>query len=410
MAENLFDLLTARGLVHQATEPDIRERLAKPLTAYIGFDPTADSLHIGSLVPIMALRRIQACGHTPLVLVGGATGLVGDPSGKSEARKMLTRDDVTRNAQAIAGQIGRCVRFGTGPGEAVLLDNADWLAGMTWIDLLREVGPHFSVNRMLSMESVKGRLEAGGISFLEFNYMIMQAYDFLHLHRARGCTLQMGGSDQWGNIVMGIELARRMDGAELAGLTMPLVTKSDGGKFGKSEKGNVWLSPERTPPYEFWQFWRNTADADVRRFLAYFTDVPMAEITALCADGGAALNGAKERLAMEVTTLLHGAEAADQARDSARRAFGAQHDVSGDAIPHGPLPAAELAAGIPVIDLLVRAGLAASKSEARRLIEGGGVAIGDDKVTDIKAVVASAPGGVLLLRAGKKRMHRYDLV
>ncbi len=264
---------------------------------------------------------------------------------------------------------------------------------------------------MLGMDSVKTRLDGGGISFLEFNYMVMQAWDFWHLHRAHGCTVQMGGQDQWGNIVMGIELARRKDGAELVGLTFPLVTKADGGKFGKSEAGNVWLSAARTPVYEFYQFWRNVADADVRRFLGFFTVLPMSEVEALTVGGGAALNHAKEILAWEVTRLVHGQEEADRARDSAKRAFGAAHDTGGEAVPHGDLPMVELEAGIAVIDLLVRAKLAPSKGEARRLIEGGGVHLGDAKITDVQHRVgaADAAGGRLLLRAGKKRLFRFDL-
>ena len=408
---NFVDVLSERGLVAQTTDAAIRERFEKPLAAYIGFDPTADSLHIGSLVPIMVLHWLQRLGHKPIVLVGGATGLVGDPSGKTESRQMLSREQVTANASAIAAQIGRVVRFGDGPGDARLVDNADWLANKTWIEVLREAGPHFSVNRMLSMDSVKSRMEAGGITFLEFNYMVMQAWDFWHLAQTAGVSVQMGGQDQWGNIVMGIELGRRKNGLELAGLTFPLVTKADGGKFGKSEAGNVWLSAARTPPYDFYQFWRNVADADVQRFFGFFTTLPMAEVKALCAGGGSALNAAKERLAWEVTRLIHGPEEADRARDSAKRAFGAAHDVGGESVPHADLPAAELAAGIAVTDLLVRAKLAASKGEARRLIEGGGVAIGEAKVEDVqrKAGPADAPAGQLLLRAGKKRLFRFDV-
>lgn len=408
---NFVDVLNERGLVAQTTDPAIRERFETPLTAYIGFDPTADSLHIGSLVPIMVLHWLQRLGHKPIVLVGGATGLIGDPSGKSALRRMLTRDEVKANAQAIAGQIGRVVRFGDGAADAVLVDNADWLADRSWIEVLREAGPHFSVNRMLTMDSVKLRMEGGGITFLEFNYMVMQAWDFWHLAATRGVSVQMGGQDQWGNIVMGIELGRRKAGMELAGLTFPLVTKADGGKFGKSEAGNVWLSAERTAPYDFYQFWRNVADADVARFLGFFTTLAMDEVRSLTAGGGSALNAAKERLAWEVTRLIHGQDEADRARDSARRAFSAAADVTGAAVPHADLPAAELAAGVALTDLLVRAKLAPSKGEARRLIEGGGVSIGEDRVDDAQRRVsaADAAGGHVLLRAGKKRMFRFDV-
>ncbi|MBA3710387.1 MAG: tyrosine--tRNA ligase [Planctomycetes bacterium] len=411
MTDNLHDILSERGFIAQATETSLRERLQTPLSAYIGFDPTADSLHVGSLVPIMGLYWLQQCGHRPLVLVGGGTGLVGDPSGKTEMRKMLTREDIDGNARSIAAQIGGVVRFDTSPTGAKLINNADWLARLNWIDLLREVGPCFSVNRMLTMDSVKNRLESGGITFLEFNYMVMQAYDFLHLHRTEGCTLQMGGQDQWGNIVMGIELVRRLADVPVAGLTFPLVTKSDGGKFGKSEKGNIWLSRERTPVYEFFQFWRNAADADVRRFLGFFTLLPMGEVDRLTSAGGEGLNRAKEVLAYEATKLIHGKDEADRALEDAKRAFGAQHDVTGDSIPHAALAAAELESGLGVLALLVRAGLAQSNGEARRLVQAGGVRVHDRGIEDPnhKLTTADLVNGYLLLRAGKKRLFRFDV-
>ena len=407
---NLYDILAERGFIAQSTDAEIRTRFTSPLVAYAGFDPTADSLHVGSLVPIMGLRWLQQCGHKPLVLVGGATGLVGDPSGKTEARKMLTREDIAHNAAAIAKQIGAVVRFGDGASEAKLVNNADWLAALTWIDVLRTVGPHFSINRMLTMDSVKGRME-NGITFLEFNYMVMQGYDFWHLAKSENCSVQFGGQDQWGNIIQGIELGRRKDNLDLAGLTFPLVTKSDGGKFGKSEKGNIWLSSERTPVFDFYQFWRNTSDADVRKFLGFFTILPMSEVDALTSAGGAELNHAKEVLAYEVTHLIHGKQAADTARDSARKAFGAGHDVTGEQIPHGALSTAEITAGIGLVALVVRAGFAASNGEARRLIEGGGISVHDDKVSDPKRQVSAADvsDGRIVLKAGKKRMFRFDL-
>ncbi len=414
MTDNLYDLLTERGFIAQSTDAQMRARLANPVTAYCGFDPTADSLHVGSLVPIMGLRWAQQCGHRPLVVVGGATALIGDPSGKSALRQMLSRADIDRNAQAIAAQIGRVVRFDSSTTGAQLLNNADWLAGLNWIELLREVGPCFSVNRMLSMDSVKTRLDGGGITFLEFNYMVMQAYDFWHLHRAHGCTVQFGGQDQWGNIVMGIELARRKasaenEAAELAGLTFPLVTKADGGKFGKSEKGNIWLSAERTPVYEFFQFWRNAADADVRRFFGFFTTLPMADIDRLIA---ADINHAKATLAREVTALVHGVAAADAALADAAKAFGEQQDVTGDSIPHAELSRVELTAGIPLPALLVRAGLAASTSEARRALQSGGVRIHDTAITDVnaRAGLDQLVDGYVLIRVGKKRLFRFDVV
>jgi tyrosyl-tRNA synthetase len=411
MPDNLYDVLQARGFIAQCTSEQLRERLSTPIVAYCGFDPTADSLHVGSLVPIMSLAHLQHCGHKPLVLVGGATALVGDPSGKTEARKMLTRDEVDANARSIAAQIGRIVRFNQSASGAKLVNNADWLGQLNWIEMLRAIGPHFSVNRMLTMDSVKGRLEHGGISFLEFNYMVMQAYDFLHLHRSEGCTLQVGGQDQWGNIVMGIELGRRVAGSELVGLTLPLVTRTDGGKFGKSEKGNVWLSAERTSPYDFYQFWRNIDDVDVRKFLAFFTFLAINDIDQLTSQGGAALNYAKDVLAYEITALVHGNPEAEKARDSARKAFGVQHDVTGDAIPHSTLAAAELEAGVSIVTLLVRAGLAPSNGDAKRLIQGGGVSLHDQRIDDISRKVTSADlhQRFVLLRAGKKKFHRFDV-
>jgi tyrosyl-tRNA synthetase len=411
MRPNLYDLLSSRGFVAQSTDAEMRQRLESPVTAYIGFDPTADSLHVGSLVPIMGLMWMQRCGHKPLVLVGGATGLVGDPSGKTAMRQMLTREDIDDNARAIAKQIGRVVMFGDGLNDAKLVNNADWLAAKNWITLLREVGPHFSVNRMLTMDSVKGRMENGGITFLEFNYMVMQAYDFAHLYRAEKCTVQMGGQDQWGNIVMGIELGRRLANADLAGLTFPLVTKSDGGKFGKSEKGNIWLSAERTPVYEFFQFWRNVSDADVAKFLGFFTTLPMDEVKKLTEHMDQRINDAKAVLAYEVTKLIHGKDAADQALADAKKAFGAAQDVTGDSIPHADIAGAELEAGAGLLALLVRANLATSNGDAKRLIQGGGVSIHDTRIDDIqrKVTTADIKDGHVLLKAGKKKLFRYDV-
>ncbi|MFW5859119.1 MAG: tyrosine--tRNA ligase [Planctomycetota bacterium] len=411
MDRNIVDVLTQRGFVSQCTDEAMRERMAEPRSVYIGFDPTADSLHVGSLVPIMGLAWLQRCGHRPVALVGGATGLVGDPSGKTEARRMLTRDDVAVYSAAIGAQIGKLVRFGDGPTDARLVNNADWLADKHWIELLREVGTCFSVNRMLTMESVRGRMDSGGITFLEFNYMVMQAYDFLHLYRTEGCTVQMGGQDQWGNIVMGIELGRRLEQTSLAGLTFPLVTKADGGKFGKSEQGNVWLSAARTPVYDFYQFWRNVADADVRRFLCLFTFLEIEEIDQLTEAGGKALNTAKERLAYEATALIHGEAAAQQAQGDARRAFGGAGDLGGQTIPHAPLDGAELAAGIGLLDLGRRAGLWASNGEGRRLVAGGGVRLHERKIDDPRYTVTldDLHENCVILRAGKKRVFRFDV-
>ena len=415
-ATNLYDVLEERGLVSQCTDEKIRERLTKPVAAYCGFDPTADSLHVGSLVPIMGLAHLQRCGHKPVVLVGGATGLVGDPSGKTEARKMLSAEDIDRNAQSIAKQIGRVVEFGDGATDAILVNNLDWFGEMKWLDMLRDVGSRMSVNRMMSMESVKGRMGTGddsssGISFLEFSYMLLQGYDFAHLFNQHNCTLQIGGQDQWGNIVIGIDLGRRLHDADLAGLTFPLVTKSDGGKFGKSEQGNVWLDAERTSVFEFFQFWRNVADADVGRFLGYFTFLPMDEVRALASAEGAAINESKVRLAYEVTKLVHGEEEAEKARDSANKAFSGAVDVTGDAIPSDTISADELAEGVGLIALVVRAGFESSNGKARKLIQGGGVRLHDEKIADPMRTVTSddIQDGYVLVRAGKKRLFRFDV-
>ncbi len=411
---NAYDVLAERGLIAQQTDERLRQRLARPVTAYAGFDPTAESLHVGHLLPIMGLAHLQRCGHRPIALVGGATGLVGDPSGKTEARRMLREDQVRANAEAIGAQIGRFLRFGDDPTGAVLVNNLDWIGPLTWLEVLRDIGSRVSVNRMVTMDYVARRLsgEGEGISYLEFSYMLLQAYDFVHLHRAMGCTVQIAGQDQWGNIVMGIELARKLDEAELAGLTMPLVTKADGGKFGKTESGTVWLSAERTPPYEFYQFFRNTADADVARYLACFTFEPMGRVRELTAEGGAALNRAKEELAYAVTKLVHGQAEAEAARDSARKAFGSSRDVTGQAIPHAELSASELAEGVGLLTLMVRAGLASSNSEARRHVQGGAVRVHDEPVSDPRRAVTSADvrEGYVLLRVGKKRLFRFDVV
>ncbi len=412
MSQSLYDVLLERNMVAQSTDEAIRERLATPRSIYIGFDPTADSLHVGSLVPMMGLAHIQRCGHKPLVVVGGATAMIGDPSGKTEARQMLSMDDIKHNAAAIGKQMECVLDFNDSPNGAELLNNADWLSGKTWIDILREVGPHFSINRMLTMDSVKGRMEAGGISFLEFNYMVMQAYDFLYLNQEKNCTLQMGGQDQWGNIIMGIELGRRIADTSLAGLTMPLVTKSDGGKFGKSEKGNIWLCPKRTPIYQFYQFWRNVADADVGKFLNYFTFLPTDEIQKLAALEGQAINEAKECLAFEVTKIVHGEAAALQSQSDARKAFGDKNDVKGDSIPHASLSADELDQELGLLSLIVRANLESSNGKARKLVEGRGIRIHDTVIEDPQYKISSADikDNYILIRAGKKRMFRYDIV
>ncbi|MDT7953388.1 MAG: tyrosine--tRNA ligase [Acetobacteraceae bacterium] len=398
----------ARGFLFQCTD---EQALAAALEAgsvagYIGFDLTADSLHVGSLVPIMLMRLMQKHGHKPVALMGGGTTRIGDPSGKDESRRMMTSEQITANKAGIQASIAPFVRFGDGPADAMLLDNAEWLDKLGWIDLLRDVGPHFTVNRMLTFDSVKLRLDREQpLTFLEFNYMILQSYDFRELMRRYGVVLQMGGSDQWGNIVSGAELIRRTDGKQAFGLTTPLITTASGAKMGKSAAGAIWLRPERLDAYAFWQFWRNTEDGDVGRFLRLFTDIPLDEITRLETLQGAEINEAKKVLATAVTTLAHGADAAEQVADTARRAF--EEGEAASSLPTHLVEPAALEAGIPVVRLLAEAGLAASNGEARRLIRGGGARVNDVPVTDEAMVVSAADlrDGAVKLSAGRKQ-HR----
>lgn len=394
----------ARGFVHQITDEaalDARLVQGGPVPAYIGFDATADSLHAGSLVQIMILRLLQRTGHKPIVLMGGGTTKIGDPSGKDEARKLLTEADIAANISGIRKVFDRFLTFGAGPGDAAMVDNADWLDKLLYIPLLREVGRHFSVNRMLTMDSVKLRLERDQpLSFLEFNYMVLQSYDFVELAKRHGCAMQMGGSDQWGNIVMGVELGRRLADKQLFGLTTPLLTTSSGAKMGKTAAGAVWLNADKLPVYDYWQYWRNTEDADVTRFLKLFTDLPLAEIGKLADLRGAEINEAKKILAFEATKLAHGEDAARQAAETARRTF--EEGQSAEGLPTVEIPKAEFAAGIGVLDLFVRAGLAASRGEARRLVQGKGAKI-DDAVVENDALVVKREDGAAKLTAGKKR-------
>jgi len=399
--------MVARQYLHQATDMDGLDALAAAgaVTAYVGYDCTAPSLHVGSLVSIMMLRHLQQCGHRPIVLMGGGTTKVGDPSGKDEQRQLLSEAEIARNMAGIKAVFERFIRFGDGPGDAVMVNNADWLDRLEYIDFLRDYGRHFSVNRMLGFESVKTRLEREQpLSFLEFNYMILQAYDFLELSRRYGCRLQMGGSDQWGNIVNGVELARRVDAVELFGLTTPLITTASGQKMGKTAAGAVWLSPEMLSSYDYWQFWRNTEDADVGRFMRLFTEVPLDEIARLEALEGADLNEAKKLLANEATRLAHGAEAAAAAAETARRTF--EEGGLGDDLPAIDVGRGELAAGISVFQLLAQAGLCKSNGEARRLIKGGGARLNDVVVADELQTATLADlnaDGVIKLSAGRKR-------
>ena len=399
-------VVTERGYMHQCTDLEaLDKRLSEgPQTCYIGFDCTADSLHVGSLLPIMMLRHLQKSGHKPIVLMGGGTTRVGDPSGKDEARKLLTDDDINRNMAGIKSVFAKFLTFGDGPTDAVMVNNADWLDKLNYIEFLRDYGRHFSVNRMMSFDSVKLRLEREqNLSFLEFNYMILQAYDFLELARRQNCLLQMGGSDQWGNIVNGVELGRRVDGKELYGLTTPLMTTASGAKMGKTASGAVWLNSDRLSAWDYWQFWRNTEDADVGRFLRLFTELPLEEVARLAALEGAGINEAKKVLANEATRLAHGEEAAIEAAETARRTF--EEGAAADSLPTVTIPAADLEAGIAAFALFARAGLAASNGEARRLIKGGGAKVNDVAVANETQLVGSGDlkDGHIKLTAGKKR-------
>jgi tyrosyl-tRNA synthetase len=395
--------LSERGYIHQITDAaglDARAH-AGVISAYIGFDATADSLHIGNLVQIMLLRRLQQAGHRPIALMGGGTTKIGDPSGRDETRQLLTEQQINANIAGIRATFARFLTFDAGPTGAIMANNDDWLKGLQYIDFLRDVGRHFTINRMLTMDSVKLRLEREQpLTFLEFNYMIMQGYDFVELNKRYGCTLQMGGSDQWGNIVQGVELGRRMDEAQLFGLTTPLITTSSGAKMGKTASGAVWLNPNRLSPYDYWQFWRNTEDGDVGRFLRMFTDLPLQEIARLEKLEGAEINVAKEALATEATRLCHGDAQAREAAATAAQAF------AGNAVEG--LPTFILKGGAPalIIDVAIALGMASSKSEARRLIDQGGVRLNDEPVRNVTATVTDAhldQNGTARLSVGKKR-------
>jgi tyrosyl-tRNA synthetase len=396
---DLLRLLDERGYVHQMTDAAALDRLAlqQVVPGYIGFDTTAPSLHVGSLVQIMLLRRLQQAGHKPIVVMGGGTGKIGDPSFKDEARKLLTDDVIAQNVASIRRVFERFLTFGDGPTDAIIVDNAEWLDKLGYIAFLREVGQHFSVNRMLSFDSVKTRLDREqSLSFLEFNYMILQGYDFRELSNRYGCRLQMGGSDQWGNVVNGIELTRRMDGVEVFGVTTPLLTAADGSKMGKSVNGAVWLNDDMLPGYDFWQYWRNVDDRDVGRFLRLFTDLPLAEVARLEALPGSEINAAKIVLANEVTRLVRGDEAAQAAQATAAATF------AGDGLGQD-LPTVGVGAdGIGVIDALIALGFAASRGEAKRLIAGGGARLDGQPVSDENHRIMMH-GNEARLSAGKKK-------
>ena len=398
-----LETLKERGFFQQCTDVEGLSLLmdAGPVSFYVGFDPTGSSLHIGHMLPAFALRHLREAGHRAIALVGGGTARIGDPSGKTEMRKMISYDQIDANSAAIGNQLDRFIGF---DGKTAFAENnKNWLANLNYIDFLRDIGSHFSVNRMLTFEAYKKRMETG-LSFVEFNYQLLQSYDFLQLNERHGVALQIGGDDQWGNIVAGIELVRRINGHEVYGLTFPLVTTSDGKKMGKTEKGALFLNPEVTKPYDFFQYWRNVTDADTRKFLLLFTFLPVAEIDELMKGN---VNDAKERLAYEVTSLIHGKDEAEKARAGAKAAFGSGGDKS--SMPTVELPRARFASGIGVIDLFFDAGLAASKSDARRLVEQGGAVVGETTITDVKAIIGESAldaSGEVILRAGKKKFMR----
>ncbi len=400
-------ILLERGFLHQCSDLEGVDAKARSgdLTAYIGFDCTASSLHVGSLLPIMMLRWLQKTGNKPVPLMGGGTTRVGDPSGKDESRKLLSIEQIDENKNSIKKIFAKFLTFGSGSHDAIMPDNAEWLTALNYIEFLRDVGRHFSVNRMLSMDSVKMRLERDQeLSFIEFNYMCLQAYDFVELNKRYGCVLQMGGSDQWGNIVTGIDLGRRMGRPQLYALTSPLLTTSSGAKMGKTAAGAVWLNEDMLPVYDYWQFWRNSEDADVGRFLRLFTELPMDEIRKLEALGGAEINEAKKILANEATTMVHGREAADLAAETARMTF--EEGAISASLPTIYVTAQELSAGIGVLNAFVKAGLVASTGEARRQIKGGGLRINDELANDDRALLSQAhvnSDGVIKLSLGKKK-------
>jgi tyrosyl-tRNA synthetase len=395
-------VLEERGFIHQITDAEALDTAlsTRVQTGYVGFDCTAPSLHVGNLVSIMLLYWFQQTGHRPIALMGGGTTKVGDPSGKDELRALRGDDEINANMASIKSVFARILRFGDGPGDALMVNNADWLDGLQYIPFLRDIGRHFSVNRMLTMDSVRLRLEREQpLSFLEFNYMILQGYDFLELGRRYGCRVQMGGSDQWGNILQGVELSRRIDEQQAFGITTPLITKSDGSKMGKTASGAVWLNEAQLPHFDYWQFWRNTGDADVGKFLRLFTTLPMAEVARLEALQGQEINDAKKVLATEATAFVRGRAAAQSAADTARTTF--EQGAAGADLPTIALPEG----GIGVLDALVALGLAASKGEARRLVQQGGARVNDTAVTDEKRLLTQADlaDGSIKLAAGKKR-------
>jgi tyrosyl-tRNA synthetase len=406
MTSNVYDVLSERGFIEQVSDAEgVQASVERPITCYIGFDPSASSFHVGNLVPIMALAHMQRHGHRPIAVMGGGTGMVGDPSGKTEMRQLLTVEQIDANVARLKGQMARIIDFAE--NRALMVNNADWLRRLNYLEFLRDVGQHFSVNRMLAAEAYRTRYESEqGLNFLEFNYMLLQAYDFLHLYREYGCVLQMGGNDQWGNILAGVDLIRRKDGGQAYAATFPLLTTNSGAKMGKTAEGAVWLDPELISPYEYYQYWINVDDADVERFLAIFTFVPMERVRELGQLKGADIRRAKEVLAFEATKILHGEAAAREAQEAARKLFG--QGVVTDAVPTSEIDPAELEAGIPAPELFESVGLCRSRSEARRLIQQGGAYVNDEAVASVDEVITMQDlvDGKVLLRAGKKRYHR----
>ena len=404
---DFLNTLQERGFIHQCSDFEGLDALAAKgeATAYVGYDCTARSLHIGNYLTMMMLHWLQESGNKPITLMGGGTTMVGDPSGKDETRAIRTVAEIEANKASIRGVFAKVLKYGDGKSDAIMLDNAEWLTKLNWIEMLRDVGRHFSVNRMLTMDSVRLRLEREQeMSFIEFNYMVCQAYDFVELAKRTGCNLQMGGSDQWGNIIMGVDLGRRMGTHQLFALTTPLLTTASGAKMGKTAQGAVWLNADQFSPYDFWQYWRNTEDADVGKFLKLFTTLPLAEIKKLEALGGSEINEAKKVLATEATALLHGRDAANEAAETARRTF--EEGALAESLPTVEIPRGELEAGLGVLNAFVKAGLVASNGEARRQIKGGGLRVNDEPVTDEKMALSAAnltPEGVIKLSFGKKK-------
>ena len=406
---NVFEELQARGLVAQMTDPEKVEELLtkKNIKFYIGFDPTADSLHVGHFVQVMVMAHMQRAGHTPIALFGGGTGMIGDPSGKTDMRKMLTKETIQHNIECFRKQMSKLIDFSD--GKAIMVDNGDWLLGLNYIEFLREIGVHFSVNRMLAAECYKQRLERG-LSFFEFNYMIMQSYDFLVLNRKYDCVMELGGDDQWSNIIGGVELVRRCDGKEAYGMTFNLLLTSEGKKMGKTEKGAVWLDPEKTSPYEFYQYWRNVDDADVIKCMKMLTFIPIDEINEYALLEGSAINTAKEKLAYEVTALIHGTEEADKAQQAAKALFSKGTDDAN--MPTTVLSDEDFEDGNALLTaVMVKTGLSKSRGEARRVIEQGGLTLNDEKVTEVAKLISKEElsRGAIIIKKGKKSCQKITL-